>query len=204
MIKIGIKRKVAVAALLASTTAHAELSIPHTFVAGEPAKAVEVNENFSAIVEAANSVRVLKVSDEDGEVGQLLSSSGDAVTVVTDKSYVLTIRYESDITPARYVVEGALNGDSDSLYYESADCTGTAYRRPFAAGSVFSLSDSAQEIYFIDNQAVATEITALSRMRSSCTMLSASEQIRGFPISENDESVTGFDGAINGLLRFVP
>ena len=61
------------AAIILSLSVQAELTIPNTFTAGTPAKAAEVNENFAAIVEAANAVQILKVHDNNGDLGQLLS-----------------------------------------------------------------------------------------------------------------------------------
>jgi|GEM_PF-3691091 len=70
----------AVAAVLASIVAAEQISVPHQFTAGSPARASEVNENFDVIVQESNAqdVRIAALKgdfDTLSNVEQLFCSS---------------------------------------------------------------------------------------------------------------------------------
>jgi len=60
---------VALAVALATPCVFADASVPYTFSAGSPAKAADVNANFSALVNAINAVGA-RVSKLEGQVTQ--------------------------------------------------------------------------------------------------------------------------------------
>jgi len=111
---------IAAFAARASTT----ISVPNTFVAGTPAKAADVNANFTAIVNAINAVMPPIVEDRAGHVvGPYLSFSnplegGTNVEGVIIRNSTASFVVQVDNT-------GFVSGGS--LAYTTSDCTGTAY-----------------------------------------------------------------------------
>jgi hypothetical protein len=104
----------------ASTT----ISVPNTFVAGTPAKAADVNANFTAIVNGINAVMPPIVEDSAGHVvGPYLWFSnplggGTNVEGVFIRNSTASFVVQVDNT-------GFVSGGS--LAYTTSDCTGTAY-----------------------------------------------------------------------------
>ena len=62
----------ALAAAMASSVAVAEVSVPNTFFSGEEARAAEVNQNFSALVQAINS-NSDRISEIENKINETIS-----------------------------------------------------------------------------------------------------------------------------------
>lgn len=192
MIKIGIKVQGALVALAMSGATYAEVSVPHTFTAGTPAKAIEVNENFTALAGAMNGVVQLKLHDESGLLGVLLSTDGGNgdYGVISSKGYVAII--DTDMNK--------IGGGTGVSYFVTNNCTGDGYvNNP--SGVVFSNNDD--DVFYVEATAGAAEITYNSSgWPSSCSVGTGVKRL--YLAKENDEIITGIRGSVNGLVSIKP
>lgn len=115
--------------LLITVVAYADpVTVPNTFSAGTPAKASEVNANFTALANAVNANAPLMVYDSTGKVvgSYFYGSKGQPENFVLIKtpsiSFALTFDYRS------LGNDGYLSSFfRDTAMYTTSNCTGTAY-----------------------------------------------------------------------------
>lgn len=206
----------AAAALVAAVSAGAaEVSIPNTFQAGTPAKATEINDNFSALKSAV---------DANGAADATLAGQVQAhATTLTQQASAISGLRNALVVKAGGSVIGLLVGVGDSyflllsdkdyffdvaitgelvhpeFYYASSGCTGQAYVMAYRdvilnQGYVFTDGTLAKTIYYVPRGTPIQVLTPASWDYGTGTSCSAYTFTRGMamaPISPNDASVTG-------------
>jgi hypothetical protein len=108
-------------------------SVPNTFVAGTPAKAEDVNANFTAVANAINALQTAQsaagpiiVEDSAGHVvGPYIPFGNPVAGSTSDLLQGVFIRTPAASFVAQIYVTGFVSGGS--LLYTTSDCTGTAY-----------------------------------------------------------------------------
>ena len=140
--------------LIFSGAAIGQTQLPHTFTAGQPARATEVNENFSELESAINQnasdiadntslvqantaaigangrgVRVLAAGTSVGLFVILAPSrpGADGYRALSDMGYFFDVI--ATVNPALMVDRPSVAGDlsTRNVWFESAGCTGPAY-----------------------------------------------------------------------------
>lgn len=115
---------------LSSTSTAGEVSIPHTFSAGTPAKAAEVNANFSAIKNAVNDNAQRIEALENPFLGDSRewtvrrASDGSVVGVPYTPPPIL---YVSSKGYSFYFPTFPSTISTPYVYWSGPSCTGTAY-----------------------------------------------------------------------------
>jgi len=194
------------------------LDVPNTFTSGTPARASEVNANFSAAEAAvndndsrisANSAAiaqrgsVLVYDGNDTELGVLVDINDDqcCISVATPQGYIFSVKL------ADASLAGTTNS-AGSLYYESLNCTGTAYDLNTPAGFIVRLYDLSGVVglYYASRDSVATADITFSSASSSegCVTLSLPFQMEfSWPVLPNDPATTGLsDVALAVPIKF--
>lgn len=180
--------------LLFSTSAYAgAVAVPNIFVAGTPAKASEVNANFSALT----TTGALTVQAAGQDVGKLAGSFPDNLFwgVVSNKGYYFKIN-----------LDGTINSPSDFIY-DTANCSGNAYLSgvPFTLigqGYVFGPQDPLDQlrVYYLPKGSVGITINVLSRSTATGCQNVAPFQLNGaILISVNDPIITGIQSGTFSL-----
>ena len=186
------------------------LAVPNDFAPGTPARSADVNENFAAVESAVNDNdsritaieqrgAVLVYDGAGNDLGVLANIADDecCISVATLEGYIFSVN----------LADGSAAGTSTSagsLYFESGDCSGTAYHHE-PAGFLSRLYDLSGVVrwYYSDRESVAV---------ANITMNSASSQAGCVPLdfpfdfefvwpaTLNDPTVTG----VNALSYNVP
>jgi hypothetical protein len=103
----------------ASLESFAEPVVPNLFVAGEPALAEEVNQNFEALSQAIESISSIPVfvNSSGNIIGSYSNIDSNAVAVRLVGSDFVYLRHKSDL----------LLSGKGFVYFKTADCTGQAF-----------------------------------------------------------------------------
>lgn len=161
----------------------AAVLVPHQFVAGQPAKAAEVNANFDALANAIGDLQKateLVVQDANGQVvGRLLSFDVQSQTTQRGPAIFKTstgkiIRFHAT---AQSIIDPVLL--DRRVYFASTDCSGQGYvpeAGAFMTGILLDVSggeDSSIIWHYADASAAVPDLT-LKSLRpnvgsSSCT-----------------------------------
>jgi hypothetical protein len=190
------------------------LTVPNEFAPGTPARSADVNENFAAVETAVNDndsritantaaiaqgAAVLVYDGAGNSLGVLVNIADDecCISIATPEGYIFSVN----------LADGSAAGTSTSagqLYFESTNCTGTAYHHE-PAGFLSRLYDLSGILrwYYSDRESIAV---------SNITMNSASSQAGCVPLdfpfafefvwpaTLNDPAVTG----VSALSYSVP
>ena len=202
--------------LLGITTLHLSpgaaadsLSVPNDFVSGQPAKAAEVNANFSAVESSVNDndARITANSNafaqyaapvvldgDDNLIGMLVDIDQDvepAVVVLTPQAYFVSIQLGG----------GSLFNYPGMMFFATSNCSGTPYSNS-PAGNVFGAFDAAgvPALFYTDRASVAiADFNYLSYgTQSSCTTMSGTLDF-AWPAVPNDPAVTGVSDQVYSL-----
>lgn len=201
--------------LLASPLALAgPLTVPNEFAPGTPARSAEVNENFAAIETAVNdndsriSANTAAIEQRGGvlvydgagnELGVLVNIADDecCISIATPEGYIFNVN----------LTDGSAAGTSTSagqLFFESNNCTGTAYHHE-PAGFLSRLYDLSGIVrwYYSDRDSTAVSNITMNSATSQagCVTLDfpfAFEFVS--PATLNDPAVTG----VGALTYDVP
>lgn len=186
------------------------LAVPNEFAAGTPARSADVNENFAAVETAVNDNdsritaieqrgAVLVYDGAGNELGVLVNINDDecCISVATVEGYIFGVN----------LADGSAAGTSTSagsLYFESTDCSGTAYHNE-PAGFLSRLYDLSGVVsrYYSDRESVAVANITMNSASSTagCVQLDfpfAFEFV--WPATLNDPAVTG----VSALSYNVP
>ncbi len=177
------------------------VNVPNDFTAGTPARAAEVNGNFSAIETAVNDndSRILDnataiqtglspvvLDGNDVEIGQLVSIGENhiSIEVITPQGYLLNLAPNPGIQPVNSLV---------SLFFTSSDCTGTAYAVLTFGGYVISSYDltGVPSLYYVDKNSAPVSGLSFASMTTSGGCSVVAYVSSGFPVLPNDSTVTG-------------
>jgi hypothetical protein len=187
--------------VLLSSSVFGQTQVPNTFQSGQPARAAEVNANFSelenavnqnasdivantASIQAIGSPRVL--DGGDNEIGRLISIGENhwSIEVITQQGYLITVSTR----------DGKIN--TGLLFFASFDCTGTPHiDSTFFGGYVAITYDvtGVPGLSYIDKNSVPlTNFLSNSFIfgAGGCSV-ATSGGTTVFPILPNDPTVTG-------------
>ena len=203
--------------VLAKSASADDLTVPNTFQAGTPARASEVNENFTAVEASvddnaanisANATNIQTNTDaiaasslgggitvfaQGVSIGRLVSGvqNTDQMTIVSDAGFVYIMSTRSANT---YL------GPSVVVYFSELDCTGAAYVRDRAGIGAWSMdvgnvvrSDGGTPVsaYYTPRgsaQVLGTPYASFAQ-NNSCTNGSGTHSL--FAVFPNDEAITG-------------
>jgi hypothetical protein len=114
----------AILAVTFAARADNAVSVPNTFTAGTPAKAADVNANFTALVNGINNlVAPPTVVDSAGHVvGPYIRFNGGINGLEFEAVFIRTSTISFAVA---FSIGGAPSGGG--LLYTTADCSGTAY-----------------------------------------------------------------------------
>ncbi len=201
-----------------------EVTIPNEFQSNTPARASEVNENFSAVKSAVDdndsriSINTNNISQNKAailafsgglsvyanglRIGYLMYANGeDQIRVLSSNGYFVSLEFGGEV----FTRNGA--------YYEGLDCTGQAYtsegRGSTNSYSVYghvTLGNNNQLLYVPKGAIFMTDISVASGSfsGSSCSN-NVGTTIDGFTMLLNDEAVTGVpDSGFAGPITFGP
>ncbi len=195
--------------LLLSTSVFGQTQVPNTFQSGQPARAAEVNANFSELENAVNqnaddiSTNTAAISANtaaiqgtgsprvfdggDNEIGSLVSINDNRLTfaIITQQGYLFTM----------WPRDGMILGTGTAISFASSDCTGTGYMANAFGGYVASSFDStgAPSLYYIDkNSLPVTNFSIASFIADASGCIVTAGQLEwAFPVVPNDPTVTG-------------
>ena len=123
-----MKLCLSVIALIAAGPALAQTQVPHQFQAGEPARAAEINENFSALESATNKLSSfpppLLVEAAGKRLGTLVSAEYFFL-VYTEEGYFFQIF--ADKNTSIWDSPGDLFLTNDARVYYATPCDGQGY-----------------------------------------------------------------------------
>lgn len=179
--------------ILTCTLSFAEL--PHTFQAGQVAKANDVNENFQYLARASY---VLK--SNGAIVGDVISIDYNGATITNDKGF----RFHVDNNGSAYFLD-------IKRYYQDQDCKGIPYVLRPLVNTVFSdiITLNSQVVvntYYVlsTDEPSVVAIRSIYSPDSSCSN-NASFTRDGFvKARENDISVTGVPNKAKSEYEFKP
>lgn len=204
-----ISKLLAVLFLISGNALAEKTSVPHTFQSGTPAKAEEVNANFSALVKALEGIKSLHLYQNNVHKGKSLLLN----VMKLDSGYLAAPFKESDSSNV-YL----LKNKADMLY-QSTDCTGVAYlEKPVnkvdihtgELGYLFALNDmpdaytsglaNTGKIVTLRSERIAKSRfdclqvepwTCTEYPSGSCRPLTVSVQRTVYPIAINNPAATG-------------
>lgn len=116
-----------VAGLLATSALAAELTIPNSFSSGSPARASEVNDNFSATADAVNdndariAVNESQISGNSDSIAQLSAASGVAYAPSTNSSFFVS---DADTIVKTMTISAPVDGHAVLTFSSWFICTG--------------------------------------------------------------------------------
>ena len=204
-----ISKLLAVLCLICGNALAEQVSVPHTFQSGTPAKADEVNANFSALVQALEGIKSLHLYQNNVHKG---------------KSLLLNVmKLDTGFLAAPFKDSGSTNvyllKNKADMLYQSTDCTGAAYlEKPVnkvdvhtgEEGYLFALNDMPNAYTMgLGNTGqtvtIRSEKIAKSRFEclqvdpwtcteypaGSCRPLAVSNQLTAYPIAINNPAATG-------------
>lgn len=187
---------VALSCSLFSVSAVAEeITIPHQFVSGTPAKASEVNENFSIIAEALNRNHIYSTGTT-----AYLTSAGEEIAIfispietlfnggvstlyaVSDEGYLAVLGRSQPITPGggnRIRLQISYNYQQSVFAYESNDCSGQAFfvneYFPAIHGTGINYMPHTKRLfYWSDNGPAGNQVYYIDGVKQSVTLNSKS------------------------------
>jgi|GEM_PF-684226 len=109
----------ALAAAMASSVAVAEVSVPNTFFSGEEARAAEVNQNFSALVQAINS-NSDRISEIENKINETISVAdvlaGSTFKMMFTESGIEYYYFDEDGGGERHHVSSIFEGAGDVVF----------------------------------------------------------------------------------------
>lgn len=186
------------------------LAVPNDFAPGTPARSADVNENFAAVESAVNDNvsritaieqrgAVLVYDGAGNDLGVLINIADDecCISVATSEGYIFSVK----------LADGSAAGTSTSagsLYFESTDCSGTAYHNE-PAGFLSRLYDLSGVVnwYYSDRESVAVANVTVNSASSpeGCVPLDFPFAFEfAWPATLNDPVVTG----VGALSYTVP
>jgi len=205
---------------LYSTMAIGQTEVPNTFQAGQPARAAEVNANFSTLETAVNTnataistvaaITIPRVKANGQDIGAFLTSSHDddpknlfrrRFWALSDTGYVFSI-YASNTSsgPAGELLRRL-------LWFETPDCSGPAYvaatlapdfplSAHFVSGAVFVSLDENDNpgVYYTPKGSAPNTVVLQSQTSTSggVTICNAkTEAVDAFLVIPNDPFITG-------------
>lgn len=216
-----MRKTILLAALLASSPCFSEVTLPHTFTAGTPAVASEVNGNFSAVRDGVNtnetsiSSNTSSITDNTSSISSLSSQVGRWITRTRERQigYMADSRNTFMSKEGYYFYMFSSAGVSDPItlqgvplaggvFYISSNCDSDIYINPKPSGlflnSVFRIGSND---YYVDYENTPTFTgTVYQGTPGSCT--ETAQNVGVWLAIPNDPSVTGFDPSIviNGPL----
>jgi hypothetical protein len=165
--------------------------LPHTFSAGTPAKASEVNENFGFV----NHGNIVLIDGTGAELGTFIGSGPYDIWYMNNNGYIANI---GELVPNSEINNIGILGYT--LAYTTSDCTGTVYipdlnpGHPMIPGRLFSNNGS---LYYLPKNAGSPIYMTYNSSRDS----SNSTCVQPIPPNQwinylyqvfiNDPSVTG-------------
>lgn len=197
---------VALAAAAAATAGASPVDVPNEFVAGTPAVASEVNENFAAIESAVNDNDARITAAENAITALQGSSSTSVVAVdatgaeigllvnVDDGTYALDV-----LTALGYVarsvsvVDGQVGAFPQPLWYQSTNCSGTPHVQAPLAYVVHAYdATGTPALFYVNSTAVMVANFAIQSVSdaSGCQPIGGTLPFAS-PVQPNDSSVTG-------------
>ena len=209
--------QVALAISLIATTPVAladTLTVPNEFAPGTPARSADVNDNFAAVETAVNDNdsritantaaigqrgAVLVYDGAGNDLGVLINVADDecCISIATPEGYIFSVN----------LADGSAAGTSTSagsLYFESADCSGTPYHNEPAGflSRLYDLSGVVRWHYSDRDSTAVSDVTVNSASGpAGCVPLDfpfAFEFV--WPATLNDPAVTG----VGALSYSVP
>jgi len=205
-----------------------DLTIPNTFQSGTPARAAEVNDNFTAVESSvddnaadivantmqinANAASITAVVNASGvpvyaqgiQIGRFLSGFGDHIYLTNDQGFIIPLTNVS--TPSPYV--RVLN-----LFYTEQDCGGAVYTSigtfdpwVLTLGVIFAPPGSipATELYYSARGSVREQnvVYQSENTGGNCSNLSVAATASLFRVFPNDVGVTGVsNSSVAGPLK---
>lgn len=184
MNKAFIKKGILIATVLgfANLAIAADVTIPHTFVSGETAKASEVNENFNKIIEELNNLKNASSSGTGGVDDIALSSKGAKATASSVGSYAgYTASADKAIDPSSTVTN-----DNVSQTFWCSTSTPTWYKIEF--DKVYNLDKVFIETYYHSLTNIDIEVSedGTNWFKGSDTVATTVNNIQGHIGGEND------------------
>jgi hypothetical protein len=194
--------------LLLSSSVFAQTQVPNTFQSGQPARASEVNENFSELETAVNQ----NASDVTSNAAVIAANTnaiqGTGIPRVLDGGdnligYLVNIEDSNQsidvLTEQGYIRSGLAfsNGQEPfpgTVWFSGGNCTGTAYT-DMPNGFVRVLYDETgvEKLYYADkNSAAQVSPTILSLTGNAGCSAYCCAISRAWPVLPNDPVITGF------------
>ncbi len=171
-------KKLLMALFLTTTAASPALSeLPHTFQAGQTAKASEVNENFQYV----NKHKYVLKSNGT-VIGDVVSFDNETATIVNEKGFLVTV-HTSGLVRAIY---------TGWLYYDGDNCTGQVYVNGQLMDTVIAgtFHSSGFETYYVRKSSSNTVSVRSYLSGQGCNAYITSA--RGLSVAHaNDFNVTG-------------
>ncbi len=206
-----------------------DVTIPNAFQSNTPARASEMNENFSAVKSAVddndsrisiNTSNGIQNTDDVATNTAAISAFSGGLSVYANGmriGYFLGLTgYYSDsvqvLTSSGYFVtiyhSGGVVDSTDYLGYVGVDCSGQAYvrnTRNFEAYGEVTKGYNNKSLY-LTKGATSTNITLASTGGdSTCRNYDTPTTYDAFPLLSNDEAVTGVpDSGFTGPITFGP
>jgi hypothetical protein len=186
------------------------LAVPNDFAPGTPARAADVNENFGAVETAVNDndSRITAIERRSGvlvydgagnELGVLINVADDecCISIATSEGYIFSVKLADGSAAGTSVSAG-------SLYFESGDCSGTAYHNEPAGflSRVYDLS-GVVNWHYSDRESIAVADVTMNSASSAqgCVPLDFPFAFDfAWPATLNDPVVTG----VSALSYTVP
>lgn len=174
----------------------AELSTPHTFTAGTPALASQVNENFQAHADTINTKTPLTIVKVNGQkIGWIYSRNDSNMVVVSDKGSMTYLSTNGEIanTPEMHNMRA---------FYESADCSGQPYVVTNNVVWEYNVFRDSKHLIFWDSVSLLAYYTVAPAQLITANSLMYTLEVGCFPFSfgqlsaylvkPNNPEVTGF------------
>ena len=156
--------------------------VSHSFSDGETISASKINTNFS------EASKKFVVKNDGARIGYVMGASGNGWLVVNSSLYSTTLAATSGVYDY---------GTTTTVYYTTADCTGTAYM-----GSSYALDGSVAKsngvLHYLPLGTATTTITAQSFYNGSC-FASTTNNFSAKTMSTNSSSVTGFPDTLGTI-----
>ena len=188
VIGAGIFAGLAVTTLVAVTVT--------SFTTGETLTAAKLNENFTALkasVESLSSFPHYEIQD----------ATGTKIADVTGIGPITSTGYRIyDLSPALNSSTGQMYYLGQiTKYYETTDCTGTAYFPGKNYKDILTSVDG--NSYYVSESATPVNFAAKSYYSGSCSTSTFTSRYY-FPLTANDPAVTGFDpSSYTAPLKYV-
>jgi len=206
--------------LAAFAVAHGQTQVPNTFQSGQPARASEVNANFSVIETAVNDNDTRITNNETGIANNSAAISNNAAAIVagdaTIQSQLGPVVMDGNdseigrlisigenhwsveiITQQGFLITlsvgtGAIG--TGTLFFASMDCSGAGYVANSIGGYVENMYDSTgvPNLQYVDKNSVPISnfISASLTFSGGC-FTQPDAGLTVFPVLPNDPAITG-------------